>query len=282
MNIGIIGGGVMGQVIISSLLKKNVVSPGEIMISDLNNGRLVFLRNHYNVEFTTDNRELLEFSDIVLFCVKPQKSPEMMAEVQGGFRADQVIVSIMAGVSIGTMERLTGHNAIVRAMPNIPARIGEGMTVWMASPQVNETSCMIVKMIFQAFGLERRVDDEDLVDAATAVSGSGPAYIFYVAENLVNAAMELGFNSEDAQILVQQTFRGAMDLWHKEKESPETLRRSVTSKAGTTEAALKDFKKNRTPEIFSSAIRAAYVRAGQLREVADGKPDPANAVDEKD
>ncbi|RJO65574.1 MAG: pyrroline-5-carboxylate reductase [Myxococcales bacterium] len=275
MNIGIIGAGVMGEVITSSLLKKNVVAASQIMIADALPEKPAALAKTYGIRHAADNREVTAFADIVIFSVKPQNSRAMMEPLSGAFHEGQVIVSIMAGVSLGTIERLTGHKELVRAMPNIPAKIGEGMTVWIASPSVPDCSKMIVKMIFQAFGLETEVTNEDLIDAATAISGSGPAYIFYVAENLMKSALELGFDNREAHRLVQQTFRGAMDLWHHTGEEPETLRRSVTSKGGTTAAALKTFGERKTPESFSAAIHAAYVRAGQLREIADGKPDPA-------
>lgn len=280
MKIGIIGAGVMGEVITSSLLKKNVVSAEEIMLSDLEDARLEKIKEAYGTATTKDNLALVDFADIVIFSVKPQKAREMMERLHGGFREEQVIVSIMAGVSLDTLRRVTGHSALVRSMPNIPARIGEGMTVWMASGEVGDGMRMIVKMIFQAFGLETFVHDEDLIDAATAVSGTGPAYIFYVAELLMKAAMELGFSGGDAQRMAQQTFRGAMDLWRDLGVEPGELRRAVTSKGGTTAAALKSFERRNTQDIFIEAIRAAYIRAGQLREVADGKPDPAGENDE--
>lgn len=280
MRIGILGAGVMGELIAASLLKKHIVAPDEILLSDADVNRLTHLGSRYGVRTSCDNAETVRFGDVLLFCVKPQNSRAMMEPLQGTFRGDQVIISIMAGVSLDTIRRLTGHGAVVRSMPNIPARIGEGMTVWMPSEEVAECHRMIVKMIFQAFGLETCVHEEDLIDAATAVSGSGPAYIFYVAENLMRAAVLLGFSGGEAHRLVQQTFRGAMDLWHETKEEPETLRRSVTSKGGTTAAALREFKKHNTPDIFLAAIRAAYDRARQLREVADGKPDPAPPQEE--
>ncbi len=280
MNIGVIGAGTMGEVTTSSLLKKNVVTAEQIMVSDLDEKRREMFSGTYGVRTTTDNAELLIFADIVLFCVKPQNSAAMMQALYGKFREGQVVVSIMAGVSMATVKRLTGHTALVRAMPNIPARIGEGMTVWMASPEVPDHLRMIVKMIFQAFGLESYVETEDMVDAATAVSGSGPAYIFYVAENLMKSAMVLGFDATEAHRLVQQTFKGAMDLWHATGEDPEALRRSVTSRGGTTAAALRHFKQRETDRIFVDAIHEAYVRAQQLREIADGKPDPAQELEQ--
>lgn len=274
MNIGIIGGGVMGELILAALRDKHICAAQELWVCDVQSDRVAQLGARYGVHAVTGSGELVEACEVVLVCVKPQNARETLAPLHGRFRPEQVIVSIMAGVSIDTMQELTGHRAIVRSMPNIPARIGEGMTVWLASPEVADVSRMIVKMIFQAFGLESRVESEDMVDAATAISGSGPAYIFYLAENLMKAAEKLGFSREQAHRLTQQTFRGAMDLWHKTGEDPEALRHSVTSKGGTTAAALREFEKRDTPGIFADAIRAAYVRAGQLRDVAAGKPDP--------
>lgn len=279
MKIGVMGVGVMGQSILDSLLKKAIAAPSDLLAFDARPEALQAAAAKYGIPAAESPEALCREAEIVLFCVKPQNAAAMMEPLNGHFREGQVIVSIMAGVSMETIRRTTGHAAIVRAMPNIPARIGDGMTVWAASPAVSDAACMIAKMIFQAFGLETRVETEDLLDAATAVSGSGPAYIFYMAENLVKAAAELGFDATTAHRLVQQTFRGAMNLWYETGDEPENLRRSVTSKGGTTAAALKVFRERETPALFSDAIRAAYVRAQQLREVADGRSDPASHLD---
>ncbi len=280
MKIGIIGAGTMGEVITSSLLKKRIVARNQIMISDLDISRLTAMESDYEVQTTMDNQKLLEFADVVLLCVKPQNSPAAMATLKGHFRKDQVLVSIMAGVGLTTIGKATGHDLLVRAMPNIPARIGEGMTAWMASEKVSDQSQMIVKMIFQAFGTEIQVHEEDLIDAATAISGSGPAYIFYFAENLMKSAVMLGFSSGAAHRMVQQTFRGAMNLWHETGEEPQKLRRSVTSKGGTTAAALNSFKASETPEVFHRAFTAAYQRAKQLQAIADGQQPAEPETDE--
>ncbi len=269
MKIGLIGAGVMGEVIADSLTRKEVFSPEEVMLSDIGRGRLDGLEKRFGVLTTMENEDLLAFADVVAVCVKPQNAEVVLRPLKGLFRSDQLLISIMAGVSMDTLTRLTGHERIVRSMPNLPARIGQGMTVWMASPGVSDRLAMVAKMIFQAFGRDLRVDREDLIDAATAVSGSGPAYLFYVAENLVKSGVELGFTEAQSHRLVEQTILGAMNLWSTSGEKASALRQNVTSRGGTTEAALKTFQKHGTPEIFVDALKSAFTRAEELRKLVD-------------
>ncbi len=269
MKIGIIGAGVMGEVITDALTLKEVFAPEDIMLSDIGRGRLDGLEKRFGVQTTMENEELLDHSDVVVICVKPQNAEPVLRPLKGRFRPDQLLISIMAGVSSDTLARLTGHECIVRSMPNIPARIGQGMTVWTASGSVSDHFAMVAKMIFQAFGRELQLDEENMVDAATAVSGSGPAYLFYVAENLVKSGVELGFTEAQSHRLVEQTILGAMNLWSTSGEKASALRQNVTSRGGTTEAALKTFQKHNTPEIFVDALQSAYKRAKELRKLVD-------------
>ncbi len=273
MKIGIIGAGVMGETFIESLRKRRIVEASDILVSDLGRGRLRELERTFGVETTMDNERIAKEADIIMLCVKPQAAAQALKPLHGLFHEPQIILSIMAGVSLETIRRFTGHSALVRAMPNTPARLGQGMTVWMATSGIPDTYKMIVKMIFQACGEDLEVDEERMIDAATAVSGSGPAYIFYMAENLIRAAEHLGFSAEQAQRLAEQTFLGAMQLWHETKEDPESLRHNVTSKGGTTAAAIAYFEGQKTPEIFTGAIHAAFVRAEELRNLADRDSD---------
>ncbi len=273
MKIGILGAGVMGETFIESLCKRRIVAPGDILVSDLGRGRLRELERKFGVRTTLDNETIVQQTDVVMICVKPQAAAQTLKPLHGLFHEPQVLLSIMAGVSLDTIRRFTGHQALVRAMPNTPARLGLGMTVWMATEEIPDTYRMIVKMIFQACGEDLEVHEEKMIDAATAVSGSGPAYIFYMAENLIRAAESLGFSTEQADRLAQQTFVGAMQLWQETGEDPESLRHNVTSKGGTTAAAIHHFEEGNTPSIFTGAIHAAFVRAEELRNLADADPE---------
>jgi len=179
-----------------------------------------------------------------------------------------LMISIMAGVDAAFLSAQLDHPLVVRSMPNLPARIGEGVTVWRPNPEVPDRLRVLARMIFQAFGREVEVEDEDLLDAGTAVSGTGPAYIFFIAENLLEAALHFGFDEAQALKLVRETFRGAMDLWAHTGESPVELRRKVTSKGGTTHAAVTHFQEQDISGIFRAGVRRAYERAKELSELA--------------
>lgn len=269
MRIGIIGAGVMGEVITSSLVQKQAFRPRDLILSDLSRGALHALEQRFGVEVTPDNEAVAAAADVLVLSVKPQQAAEVAASIAGVLRPDATVVSIMAGVSVATLRRALGHDRLIRAMPNIPARIGEGMTAWIATPEVPDLVKVVARMIFQAFGREIEVREERLVDAATAVSGSGPAYVFYVAEAMIAGAVALGFESADAERLVQQTFRGAVDLWIASGEPPGRLRADVTSKGGTTQAALERLDGDRVAARFGDALRAAFDRAGALSKMAD-------------
>ena len=161
------------------------------------------------------------------------------------------------------MEAL-GHPLVIRSMPNLPARIGEGVTVWRAAHAVPQRLRVLARMFFLSLGREVEVDSEDLLDVATAVSGTGPAYIFFIAENLLEAARAHGFDEQRARRLVRQTFQGAMDLWAETGESPAVLRRKVTSKGGTTHAAVTYFQQHDIGGIFLAGVGQAYQRAKEL------------------
>ena len=237
MNIGILGGGTMGEIIVRALLQREVVLPDQVLVAELQPERRELLEG-LGVGVTGDSSDLLGASDFLLICVKPQNARRVLEPLKGKVPADTLVVSIMAGIDMAFLSELLDHRRVLRSMPNLPARIGEGVTVWCAAPEVPDQVRIISRMIFQAMGREVEVKDENLLDAATAVSGTGPAYIFYIAENLLDAARGFGFNEAQALKLVRQTFRGAMDLWAETGEAPDELRRKVTSKGGTTHAAV--------------------------------------------
>ena len=249
MKIGIIGTGVMGEIISGALVEKSIVEKSKLMISDVDIKKLRRLKRFFKIETTLDNNKIINFSDLIVLCVKPQNSKKLLLSLQNKLKEHQFVISIMAGVKLSTLKKYLNHEKIIRSMPNLTAKIGEGMTVWMATKKIENFQKMIAKMIFHSFGKEIEVHSEDLIDAATAVSGTGPAYIYYIAENLMKEAMSLGFGDKNVHKLVQQTFKGAMDLWADTNEKPDVLRHKVTSKSGTTEAAIKFYNKNKLDNI---------------------------------
>lgn len=267
MKIGVLGGGTMGEIIVRALLQREFVDPERIRVAETVAERRAEI-GQLEVEVTASADDLVGTCDVLLVCVKPQNARAVLAPLGGRLPGETLVVSIMAGVDLGFLACTLAHDRVVRAMPNLPARIGRGITVWCPAPAVPETQQILARMVFQAFGREVRVEQEELVDAATAVSGTGPAYIFFIAENLLGAALELGFDEQQALRLVRGTFRGAMDLWAATDESPVELRRQVTSKGGTTHAAVSYFQKHEIAQTFTRGVNRAYQRAKELAALA--------------
>ncbi|NOZ86677.1 MAG: pyrroline-5-carboxylate reductase [Deltaproteobacteria bacterium] len=269
MKLGIVGGGTMGEIITRAIIQRELFLPQQVMVAELSKGRREIIAS-LGVKVTGNAQDLLSFADVFVLAVKPQNAAAAVEPLKGKIPDQALVISIMAGIDIPYLVERLGHEAVVRSMPNLPARIGEGLTVWIASAHVPDRLVMIARAIFQAMGKEVQVRKEGLLDAATAVSGTGPAYIFFIAENLLEAARDLGFGQEEALKLVRETFKGAMDLWAETGESPIELRRKVTSKGGTTHAAVTHFKEQDISGRFRQGVRQAYRRAKELAEIAKG------------
>jgi pyrroline-5-carboxylate reductase len=264
MEIGFIGGGNMGEAMLAAVLSKALAKPEAISVSDVSRERLEHLKKQYSITVTTDNIEAVSGKAIVILAVKPQNLPEVMKELKGKITSSQLVLSIIAGAKINTISQGLDHAAVVRAMPNTPARVGEGMSVWTATSQVSEEQKQSAKAILGAMGRELYVGDEGYLDMATAVSGSGPAYFFLMVETLVEAAIEIGLPVDMAQELVLQTMLGSAKFIQQSGEAPSALRQQVTSPGGTTAAALAQFEKGEFSELVRRAVRAAYERAKEL------------------
>lgn len=207
--------------------------------------------------------------DVVIVAVKPQDAQEALQSLRGHLAKNAIVISIMAGVPLRVLTRETGWSRVVRAMPNMPAQIKQGMTVWCALHRISAKDLLLVGEVLQAFGKETRVKNEDLIDAATAISGSGPAYVFALAEYLVLAARDLGFSQASAELMTKQMILGSAMLLAASDEDPAALRMRVTSKKGTTEAAFKVFEKKKTSVLYRKAVQAAFVRAQALSRLWD-------------
>ena len=264
MKISFIGGGNMGEAIISALLSKKVTLPENITVSDAIEARREHLAQMHGVNVTPSNFEAIQGTDVIVFAVKPQSLSDVMTDLTGHLRGAQVLLSIVAGARIATLSDGLRHRRIVRSMPNTPAQIGEGMTVWTATEEVTEGQKKEARSILGVMGKEIFVEDEKMIDMATAVSGSGPAYFFLFIEALTDAAVNVGLPREMAKTMVLQTMLGSGRLIEKSGTEPAELRRMVTSKGGTTEQALRVFEEEEFTILVAKAVDAAYTRARQL------------------
>ena len=264
MKLAFIGGGNMGEAILASVLKTGLCTPADIRAGDIIEERREYLAGKYGVGVTGNSRDAVKGSDIVVLAVKPQNLPELMAGLNGCLEPEQLVVSIAAGVTIDTISRGLAHERIVRVMPNTPAQVGYGMSGWTATPEVTGEQREQVSAVLGAMGEEIYFDEEKYLDMVTAVSGSGPAYVFLMAESLVEAAKSIGLSSQDAEVLVSQTILGAAHLIRHSDKSPAELRRNVSSKSGTTERALRAFESGGFAGLVGRAVKAAYDRAREL------------------
>ncbi len=266
MKIVFIGGGVMGEAMIKSVLNRRLASPGDIIVSDVSQARRTAIEKSYHVQTTAENGMAATRGEVVVLAVKPQVLTEVLADLKGKMPSESVVLSIVAGVKISALKAGLSHEAIVRSMPNMPAQIGEGMTVWTATPGVNAVQRAMVEGILETLGKQVYVKDEKFLDMATAISGSGPAYFFLVIEALIDAAVHMGFSREVATELVVQTAVGSARAMQATAKHPAELRNMVTSPGGTTTEALLKLEQGGLRGLIMEAVVAAYEKAKKLGE----------------
>jgi pyrroline-5-carboxylate reductase len=266
MKIGFIGGGNMASALIAGLVGK-LTEGGNIHVVDLNLDSLQALTRQFGVGSAQVIDARLGACDVIVLAVKPQQMRQVVAQLapllhpEGG----QLVLSIAAGIRAGDLVRwLNGHGAVVRCMPNTPALIGQGITGMVALPAVSATQRAAAEAIMRAVGDTLWLDDESLIDAVTAVSGSGPAYVFYFIEAMQQAAQELGLSQAQSTQLALATFTGAAQLALQATEPVALLRERVTSKGGTTHAALTSMDQSGVKQAIIDAIKAAALRGHEL------------------
>ena len=264
MKITIIGGGAMGEAMIRGVLAKGSLSPQDISVCDIDTSRLEILKKTYNIKPGKNYASALKDAELVVLAVKPQNLSVLLPDLKGLVKKGQLVLSIIAGAKIDTIARGIDHYQIVRAMPNTPAQIGVGITAWTASGKVTSKQKKLSQTILDALGEEIYVADERYIDMATAVSGSGPAYIFYMIEGLIDAAVRIGLPRETAGELVLETVLGAALLAKQTSQSPQELRKKVTSPGGTTAAGIAELESGKFKELLASAVAAAHKRAKEL------------------
>jgi pyrroline-5-carboxylate reductase len=227
------------------------------------------LAGRYQVATTQSNREAVKDRDVVVLSIKPQNLAGVGAELQGHVPADALILSIIAGAPIRNISRKFHHYRVVRVMPNTPARVGKGMSVWTSTEEVSENQKKYAQAILAALGEEIFVENEDYLDMATALSGTGPAYVFMFMEAMIDAGVHMGFSRRVSEQLVYQTIEGSVAFARDSKRHPAELRNMVTSPGGTTADALYQMEKGAFRTVLSKAIWAAYQKSRKLGGLND-------------
>jgi len=266
MRVGIIGAGVMAEAMIAGLLADRAVAPDRLLASHPRRERRDALAERHGIHPVAANRDALADGDVIVLAVKPQMLARVMRDLRGRLDPGQVVVSIVAGATIRSLTEGLGHAAVVRAMPNTPSQIRRGMTVWAASASCTARQRELARAVLRAIGDERLVDDESFVAMATALSGTGPTYLFAVMEALIDAGVHLGFPRELAHDLVAETLVGSSEYALRSGLHPAELRNAVTSPGGTSAAAIYELEKGRIRTLFSDAVWAAFRRTVELGE----------------
>lgn len=256
----------MGLTYAQSFLRSHIVDADQLMILCRTAETANQLGQSQAGRFYSDPEQCVTAADLVIFAVKPQDAAGLFQMIRPLADPSQVCLSIMAGIRMDAISGALNINKIVRAMPNLPAQIGAGVTVFTSTDEVTRIELVMVQNLINTTGKTLYVSREDMIDAATAISGSGPAYVYYFMHALIEAARAMGFSDSEAELLVGQTFTGAVDLYNKLDHSCEAWISKVASKGGTTEAALRIFKDTALHEDIVSGARAALRRARELGE----------------
>ena len=264
--IGFIGGGNMARSLIGGLIRAGY--PAEALsVADPNESIRSALATDFGIQTTSDNQQIADQCDVVVLAVKPQVLKDVATTLRTGQRQDQLFLTVAAGIRTASLSNWLGRDTpIVRAMPNTPALVQSGATGLFANSQVSEAQRDLAESIMRAAGLVQWVEDENQMDAVTALSGSGPAYLFLVMEVMEKAAQNLGLPAETARLLTLQTAFGAAKLALEIEEDPAVLRKNVTSPGGTTERAIQVLQQEGLEDVFNKALRAARDRAQELAD----------------
>ena len=266
--LGFVGCGVMGEAMIRGLLEKESLAPRRIIAADPRAERLQELRERYGVRATADNVAAIQEASVVVLAIKPQALPEVLPQL-GHAKSARLVLSIMAGVRLETIDAGLGGVAAVRAMPNTPAQIGQGITVWTANEATDEAGLALARELLLAFGEELYTQDEGALDMATALSGSAPAYIFLFMEALIDVGVHMGFARREAERLVLMSMAGSVAYAERSGLHPAELRNQVTSPGGTTAEALYQLERGGLRTVIAQAVWAAWQRSASLGGAAE-------------
>ena len=272
--IAFVGAGAMGEAMISGLIRQELAQPEDLLACDPRAEHLDALRQKYGIQPFTDNKQATSQADVVVLSIKPQRLTEVLKGLKGAIPAQALVLSIVAGATISKISKGLAHPAVVRSMPNTPAQISQGITVWFPSAAVSDAQKEVARSILGAFGAEVPVDDESYLDMATALSGTGPAYVFLFMEAMIDAGVHMGFARRVSEQLVIETLKGSVAYYEMANQKGDAhvaaLRNQVTSPGGTTAQALYYLEKAGFRTAISRAIWAAYQRSLELGKEAPG------------
>jgi pyrroline-5-carboxylate reductase len=267
MKVLVIGAGNMGLTYAEGMSKSKLLKKEHIMVLDTSEEKLMELHQISHFDAYRDLEDCVPEADIIFIAVKPYHAEKLFFRINPLVRPDQLLISIMAGVTIQSIKGATGLTKIIRAMPNLPAKIGKGLTSYVASPEVTRIELLTIESLLDTTGKSVLVSDENFIDASTGISGSGPAYVFYFMQSMMEAALQMGFTENVSKTLVSQTFTGAIELFNQNSLSPNSWIKKVASKGGTTQAALDSMDDNNVGELIKQAAFAAFDRAVELGKV---------------
>ena len=264
MKVLLIGAGNMGLTYAEGMAKSSLLNRRNLMIFDKSADVITSLSKLDHFDVYDDIEECLPEADVVFLAVKPYHSDSLFEEIKPLVNNEQIFVSLMAGVTIAKIQQGLGVRKVIRSMPNLPAQVGKGVTSYTEAKEVSRVELLMIRNLLDTTGESIHVETENFIDASTGISGSGPAYVFYFMQSMLEAALKMGFSKNDSKVLVSQTFEGAVKLFNQSDLSPETWMERVASKGGTTRAALDSMEDNNVKELIKDAAYAAFDRAVEL------------------
>lgn len=254
----------MGLTYAHSFINADIIRPADLYFIDRSAKRADEIKRLSRNEVKQEAGPFVEKMDLIILSVKPQDFPTVASDIAPFMRPNQLVLSIMAGISIQTMSDKLKTDKVIRAMPNLPSQVGQGMTVFTTTEDVSRSELLTVHNLLNTTGKTLYTDKEVMIDAATAISGSGPGYVFFIMNAMTEVAKQLGFSNSEAQLLVRQTFHGSIDLLNQDELHAADWVKRVASKGGTTEAALKSFQEDQFLPALERGLKAAFERAREL------------------
>lgn len=264
MKVLVIGAGNMGLTYAEGMASSPLLSKHKLRIFDTDPKKIETLRQQPQFDVYDTLEDCLPKADLVFLAVKPFHSENLFKTMKAMLNDEQIFVSLMAGVTIETIQQQLGRSKVVRTMPNLPAQVGKGVTSYTESKAVSKVELLMVRNLLDTTGTSIHVATENFIDASTGISGSGPAYVFYFMQSMLEAALKMGFSDYDSKVLVSNTFEGAIELFNQNDISPKSWIAKVASKGGTTQAAIDSMDDNNVKQLIQDAAYAAFDRAVEL------------------
>lgn len=266
MNVLIIGGGNMGRSFAESFLNAKILTHKQLTVIEKDHAQILELNRMKLGQVYNEFGDFISEKDLIILATKPQDAYSVYPKLQPFINDKHVVLTIMAGIKISEVEKNIGTNKVIRCMPNLPCQIGMGVTGFMVSESIPQKDADFVRKLLETTGISIQLYDEDQLNAITAISGSGPAYVFYFMDAMIQKTMEFGFSHTEASKMVEQTFLGAVELYKVNNLSCKEWIDKVASKGGTTEAAMKEFNQHNISNNIQSGLEAARERSRELNK----------------